>query len=239
MDEQLHLAIKTTMEHVALKVFPEINQQVIDAICKELASITEIYRNVLNESTIYYSGDWSGERFKQDFLMTSVWAIREGRQTEVWPNLKKASGELIIDCIMDMIESAKTQMSPDEIIAKGLVPKVIGPAAAIEILHKCYPKLYPMRSQRSEWGVAYFLFNGDIATVSGLSYSEFISKSETLVEILTSVLDQKGIKLPENCRFFVLEKLFAKMAEDPVLQTNNIVETSDVVDNISEVDSVP
>ncbi len=213
MDEKLHLDINAKMEQVALLVFPEFNQQLIDNMCRELNSIVELYHSILNENTIYCSGEWSGERFKQDFLMTAVWSIREGKQTELWPNLKKVSGDLIIDCIMDMIESAKTDMSSDEVVAKGLVPKVIGVAAATEILHKYYPKKYPLRKRKSEWALAQFLYSGDVSKVSALSYSEFISQMEFLASISDNLCTSKGLKLPENCRFFFIDKLFVKMAE--------------------------
>ncbi len=213
MDEKIHLDINAKMEQVALLVFSEFNQQLIDNMCRELNSVVELYRSILNENTIYCSGEWSGERFKQDFLMTAVWSIREGKQTELWPNLKKVSGDLIIDCIMDMIESSKTNMSSDEVVAKGLVPKVIGVAAATEILHKYYPKKYPLRKRKSEWGLAQFLYQGDVSKVSSLSYSEFITQMEFLASVLDNLCTSKELNLPENCRFFFLDKIFTRMAE--------------------------
>jgi len=229
MDEKLHLDVGTKLEKCALKVLPELNQQSLDVICKELNSNVEIYRGVLNENVIYCSGEWSGERFKQDFLMTSVLAIREGRQTELWPNLKKTSGDLIVDCIMDMVESAKTSMSPDEVVAKGLVPKVIDVAAATEILHKCYPVKFPMRHKKSEFGLAQLLYEGDLIAVSQLSYSDFIDQMNELAKLLKEILTYRELKIPDNCLLFLLDRILSKVAEDPECLENNkeIEETSE------------
>ncbi|HHY19696.1 MAG TPA: hypothetical protein GX522_07350 [Firmicutes bacterium] len=230
MDEKLHLDVNKKMEQVALEVLPEINQQIIDSMCRELHASVEFYRHVLNENLIYYSGEWNGERFKQEFLMTSVWAIRDGRQTEVWPNLKRTSGDLIIDCLMDMVESAKYDMNPDEIVAKGLVPKVIGVAAATEILHKCYPQKFPMRNKRSEWGVAQFFFDGDSSQVSQLSYSNFIKKVNILADSLVEFLSKKDIEVHKDCRLFLLDRIFARMSELPSNQSsyNKVSELNEI-----------
>ncbi|MDD2430619.1 MAG: hypothetical protein PHD88_09700 [Firmicutes bacterium] len=213
MDDLIHLCIDTKIDQVACMVFPELNQQLIDNYCQEINSVTEYYRNVLNENTIYSSDEWTGERFKQDFLMTSVLAVRQGRQTEIWPNLKKTSGDLIVDCLMDMVESAKTTMSPDEIVSKGLVPKVIGVEAATEILHKYFPGKFVTRNEKLESGLAYFVFNGDKAKVAELNYADYIKQMDLLSDRLDEYIKKHNIHLAESCRFYVLEKLLSRAEE--------------------------
>lgn len=213
MDELIHLSVDTKIEQATSQVFPEMNQQIIDSLCREINSITDYFRSVLNENTLYVSDEWTGERFKQDFLMTSVHAVRQGRQSEIWPNLKKTSGDLIIDCLMDMIESAKTSMSPDEVVSKGLVPKVIGVDAATEILHKFYPTKFATRNERLEAGLAYFLFDGDKNRVKSLTYEEYIKYMKDLAEKLNEHYSARDLSISETCKLFLLEKLLGRVVD--------------------------
>lgn len=191
-----------------------VTQNHIDEWYHEIDEMSRDFRSVLNPA-VFASGEWTGERFKTEFLMQYVWAVTEAKHTDLWPIIRKTSGDRIVTKLLDMLSAVDQGKEPDEVITRGRIPHVIGESIASEILHKCHPNRYAIKNKRSHWGMAFILDQGDGPSFpESMSYSVFHKYVDLIVDEFIAWLSERGPKVESHYRYYICDRFFLYIIED-------------------------
>jgi len=213
--ERLDNACVSRIRRLAEKHLCWVTKTDIDAWCDESDAMSSDFNGVLN-SDAFSTGEWTGERFKAEFLMKEVWAVTEAKHTELWPAIRKTPGNTIVKKLLEMLSAADQGIPSDEVIKRGRIPYVIGQSIASEILHKCRPDRFVIKNKRSHWGMAFILDQGDGPSFpESMTYSMFQRYVDLVMQELTAWFSNRGLTFDPYYRYYIGDRFFQNIYDDP------------------------
>ena len=128
--------------------------------------------------------------------------------------IKKTSGNTIVKKLLDML-TAPTEKPSDEVVERGRIPYVIGQSIASEILHKCRPDRFVIRTSATGAWYSYWIREMGPAGEHGLFISTVRGFGDAGADCLAF---DRGLYRPRY-RYYIGDRFFQHIYDDPTNRT--------------------
>ncbi|ERI95454.1 hypothetical protein HMPREF1982_00197 [Clostridiales bacterium oral taxon 876 str. F0540] len=214
MDYELREKELENIKKYVNKIF--FNQMLMDEdLVDDLIQDSNFYREVFNDCLI--EGQYDENYIKQSLIMQQIWSVTEGKHTELFKTIKNTPAKVLINKISSMLDIAeKDPYNYDAVLNAGKITGILGTSILSEILHKCYPSIYPIKNKISCFSMS-FILHEDLCydLIDNLSYSEFVQYSEVISRAILEYLEENYIHIDDRYGFWFTYKLFEGIYNEP------------------------